>query len=623
MIECRINGSKTHPSLSAGLKIVIENPAMREKSSYTYDILFPLDVPQNVEFFSHLGHLSVGVKHREYDDCRLILDNKVLFAGKGIVTAVNQSEVKMQIIQEVVTGIPEVFSGVYIDKVYYPPIDSRFKQAQFDNGGDTFDGDEHAMISFTSAYNDLNNNKFVGERFKYTFVTTVPGDASVDSAEHLMNAFCFQYRDNEAAYAMYNLAVQPNLMYVLKQILSSKGYSYDISCIDTEPWNDLYVCSSTRTLNIGEALPHWTIEKFLNEIGKLFNVSWNWDEENHSVSAVKIWENSASESVKLETVGEFEKNYDEDGQEYSDTSNLTYALSDTHDGLDTIEREALEHFGVKMYATETAMRNAVAQLNEKDKKTSFFSNSERPELYYWHESDEDGDTEGLQPVGLFRPLFRDLTADNKKDLNIIPVAIEDDEIPFFPVVRARYDGFYLMGSLPANIPRPVVYPTEYVEDYISVQDVIEGGDSIDDKEDETPIEIMFVNPLGVMNFNKEVSYQFIYLITNNEYNSIANTAGTNNYPYHYGLKPASLSLNECNSMKCIGEMHISQMQIDKATGFKKNEETILKFIRDSIPPINNIFLIRNKRYLAKQLEIQLTENGFSKEITGHFYELDS
>lgn len=624
MIECRINGTKVYPSLNSGLKIVIENPAMRDKSSYTYDIQFPLDLPQNAWFFSHLGHLSVGVKHREYDDCRLILDNKVLFSGKGIVTSVTQSEVKMQIIQEISSSIPEVFSGVFIDKIYYPPVNSRYKQAKFNDGSDNFNGDSNLMIEFTSAKSDLTNNSFVGERFKYTFVTTVPGDASIESASQLVNAYCLEYGSGDAFYAMVNLAVQPNLMYVLKQVLASKAYTCDISCIDTEPWNDLYICSSNKSLNIADALPHWSVEKFLNEIGKLFNISWKWDETNRSVIAVKLWENAASECVKLEAIGEFEKNYDEEGQEYADTSNLTYALSDTHDGMDSVEREPVEHFGIKPFVTENLMRDAVSRMSEKEKKSSFFANNERPELFYWHESDEEGDEEGLRTVGLFRPLFRDLTADNSKELNIIPVAIEDDEIPFFPAVRNRYNGWRLENSLRAKIPRPVVYPKDYVEDYISVQDVVEAGDSIEDKDDDTPIEIMFVSPLGIKNLTSAYSsYGPFFGVISNTAVILVNTAVNNNHIYRVGLKPASLSLNECNGQKCIGELHISQLQIDKSSGFNKNEEFIIKFIRENIPPIGNIFLISNKRYLAKQMEIQLNDNGFSKEITGHFYALDS
>lgn len=616
MIECRINGTKVYPSLNSGLKIVIENPAMRDKSSYTYDILFPLDLPQNAWFFSHLGHLSVGVKNREYDDCRLILDNKVLFSGKGIVTAVTQSEVKMQIIQEITSNIPRDFSGVYIDKINYPAIDSRFKQAIFNDGSDEFNRYESRMIDFTSAKNELLYNRFVGERFKYTFVTTVPGDASIEDAAQLLNAYCLSVGTEDGFYAMYNLAVQPNLMYVLKQVLASKGYTYDISCFDTEPWNDLYICSSNRSLKIADALPHWSVEKFLNEVGKLFNISWKWDETSRSVSAVKLWENAASECVKLEAIGEFEKNYDEEGQEYADTSNLTYALSDTHDGMDSVEREPIEHFGIKSYATEALMNSAVTAMSEKERKTSFFANKECAELFYWHESDGEGDEEGLRAVGLFRPLFRDITADNSKELNIIPVAIESDEIPFFPAILPFADGSWVhLNSEQSSIPRPVVYPKDYVEDYVSVQDVVESGDSAEDREDDTPIEVMFVGPMGLREITTPNLFPGLTVLVN--------AAVTNNYIYRSVLKAASLSLNECNQLKCIGELHVSQLQIDKASGFNKNEESIIKFIRENIPPIGNIFLICNKRYIAKQMEIQLNDNGFSKEITGHFYALDS
>lgn len=629
MIICVINGTKTYPSMSQGLKIVIENPAMRNKSSYTYDIIFPLDVPANVRFFSHLGVLSVGVKNHKFDDCKLIVDNRVYFSGYGIVTGVNRSEVKMQIVQEVKSSYPEDFKDVYIDKVYYPPVNSRFKQAVFDYGGDTFDGDEHGLIEYTNARPDLENNRFIGEIGKYTFVTTLPGDNTADNVENLVNLVCaIEDMDD---LPMYKLAVQPNLIYVLKKVLESKAYSYDLSAIDVEPWKDLYICSSKVSLNIGDALPHWSAEKFFDEIGKLFNVSLSF-EGKHAV-AVRLWDNQVSQTVKINPEEDFERTYDENGQEYSDTSNLTYALSDTHDPLETVSREAIEKFGIKTYTTFNEMESAVARMSDEEKKTSFFSTKELPELYFWHESTDDDDNDRIEKAGLFRPLFRDLTADNEKTLNIIPVALESDSVPFVGILQNHPSHehdvrLYLEYAVALAMPYPCVNTIETTSDYVSVQDVVESNENIEQEEEDVPIEVMFVGPLSTEDKNvvalvgtiawHHTIFETVMPITKGK---------VNDYIYHVGLKPASLSLNKCNSMTCVGEMQVSQLEIDGSSSFNKNEELTIKFINElvngSIPSVSNIFLIRNKRYIAKQLELHLTDNGFSKEITGHFYEMGS
>ena len=236
MIKCYINGNEVFPSLKNGLKMVIENPNMRDKSSYTYDITFPMDILENVKCFSGISRASVTVRNRTFEDCRLMANDKLLFQGKGIVSMVNNEEVKLQIVQEEKSNIPSVFSSRYIDLLEYPAVNSRFKQAVFDYGGDTFAGDEHGLIDWTDVKTELQENRFLGEQGKYTFIMTLKGDATGEDIEDFVNVCCCN--DEGYAWPLYHLAVQPNLMYVLRQVLASAGYSADLSAIDCEPWND-------------------------------------------------------------------------------------------------------------------------------------------------------------------------------------------------------------------------------------------------------------------------------------------------------------------------------------------------------------------------------------------------
>ena len=610
MIKCYIDGQEVFPSLKNGLKMVIENPNMREKSSYTYDITFPMDILENVKCFSGISRASVSVKKRTFEDCRLTANDKQLFRGKGIVTMVNNEEVKLQIVQEEKSNIPSVFSSSYIDLLHYPAVNSRYKQAVFDNGGDSFDGDEHTIIGWTDVRNELLMGSFIGERGKYTFVMTLKGDATGEDIEDFVNVCCGSIGGDVCP--LYHLAVQPNLMYVLRHVLASAGYSAELSAIDCEPWQDLYICSCNITLDIAESLPHWTCKKFLEEIEKLFNISFEWNEGY--VRAVKLWERESSQTVEIESVDNFERNYDEEGQSYADTSNLTYNLGDTHAPNDTVSREALQKYGVRQFASLRVLENAMRTMTEKEKKTSFFAIKERPELYYFHESTEESDTDCLKPTGLFRPLFRDLDSDSTTELNIVPAAIENEEIPFMPfLVRNTFweagIGYRMRDIQRAVFQYPVTQSKEIHDDYVSVQDVVEDGSDIDDDEDTSQMDIMFVSSLDTLDVQTWFGTVKVLKGT------------TDNHLYRVGLKAASLALNGCSTMICMGDNHVTQLQIDQASAFNKNEELITNFLSDDVPSISRVFVLANKRYIAKQLEIQINEDGVAHEITGHFYEM--
>lgn len=610
MIKCYIDGKETVPSMKEGLKIVIENPNMREKSSYTYDITFPLDILENLECFSGISHVSVSIRNRTFDDCRLMVNDRMLFRGKGLVTVVTRDEVKLQIVQEVQQEVPKVFSDMFIDHVKYPAVDRRFKQAVFTGGGSSFEGGKHYLVEWTDARPELNETRFLGEKGKYTFVQTLKGDSTGEDVEDFVNVCCSM--SDFKGWPLYNLAVQPNLMFVLKHILASAGYNADLSAINREPWSDLYVCSSNVTLDIAEALPHWTAGKFLTELEKLFNIRFEW--RGSQVGIVKLWESEASQQVVIEDEDDFEKNYDEDGQEYADTSNLSYSLADTHDPRDTVKSEVVRKYGIRKFSSLTEIKKAVDAMGDREKRTSFFAVPDWPELYYYHEKTDDSDFDRLEGMGWFRPLFRDLSSDSETELCITPVAIEHEEVSFRPILSPIFDLYYTKEVKRVDFAYPVINTKEGHDDYIPVQDVVEDGSDMEDSEDESPMEIMFVGPY-------ETIYLYMKVSSGSAENVAIPKAQTKSYVFNLTQKMGSLSLNSSNKLVSVGDFHVTQLQIDSASKFNKHEELIRKFIADEVPSVSRVFIIGNKRYVAKQLEILVNDEGIAHEITGHFYEI--
>ena len=47
----------------------------------------------------------------------------------------------------------------------------------------------------------------------------------------------------------------------------------------------------------------------------------------------------------------------------------------------------------------------------------------------------------------------------------------------------------------------------------------------------------------------------------------------------------------------------------------------MKFIANRIPSVYAVFLIRNKRYACKKLEVQFGAEGMEKVVNGYFEEI--
>ena len=83
---------------------------------------------------------------------------------------------------------------------------------------------------------------------------------------------------NDTAY-LWRPAVQPYLMYVLRKVLAYEGFSVRRNDLDIEPWNRLVICSARQGTDIRLALPHWSVYTFIEEVRKLFNASFIFNDQ--------------------------------------------------------------------------------------------------------------------------------------------------------------------------------------------------------------------------------------------------------------------------------------------------------------------------------------------------------
>ena len=77
----------------------------------------------------------------------------------------------------------------------------------------------------------------------------------------------------------------------------------------------------------------------------------------------------------------------------------------------------------------------------------------------------------------------------------------------------------------------------------------------------------------------------------------------------------SLSLANDSSDWSIGKLH------QDARLQNRNAEHRVKFTADTIPSVYSLFMLRNKMYACKKLEVQFGAEGMEKVINGYFEEI--
>ena len=119
MIYCVLDGDRVYPSLSSNIKITRENPELKDKGSYTLDVTFPMSIYENQVKFRHLNRIDVSMQKNDYDSATLYVDQVPVISGIGVITSVNNKEVKLQIMNansefKYVSG----FDKRYIDDMF-------------------------------------------------------------------------------------------------------------------------------------------------------------------------------------------------------------------------------------------------------------------------------------------------------------------------------------------------------------------------------------------------------------------------------------------------------------------------------------------------------------------------
>ena len=621
MIVCYINGKPAVPTLADSIKLTRENPYIKEKDSYTYDITFPLDIPENRMVFGPLNRLDTSKRNRVYDDCLLMADNISVIRGVGTVTSVTRTELKLQIL----SGGSSVryrsdFERIYIDRISYPSVPDKYLPNYTRKGDFVPDG-----IDVDS---EVRNKGYIGDRSLAVFMPV--WDASNDRMANevvVTNTSADWPQEEDVEYRLVNRAVQPNFMMVVRKVFEYMGYTVKQNSYDVAPWNELVIASARQTAIIAKALPHWTAERFLEEFRKLFNAVFVFDETAKEVRILRADQADQLETVSYETEEDFTSNYDEDGLQYMGLSNIRYKLSGYSDIELEVPDDVIENFDIREFDSNDDLVLAFNTMTDQEKLTTLMVD---PGGYVYGNEIVDSEGKktggiGLKRFGHFTKIVRQTDSDNEIELSICPVGFETKEFDFHmlalrtgPFVYSHGDTIDVRAMLPI-VDNPEVIPEdgnvpedEEERPYVTIEDVVEAGLSAkaEEEEDDVIMELMWavgINQHPVTGVDNVLKLRIP-------------SCGVD---WRMGPVPCfnSLALSHAGSYPNIGQFHGHALKINTGGTIDGNDEQCISFLCDGIPDPSLIYVFNGKRYLCSKIEMHVTEEGIDRLKTGYFYEM--
>lgn len=580
------------------VKITRENVMIKQRDTWSMEITFPLDIPENMRVFGHVNRIDVARRKAQFRDCTLYAGNTRVITGVGTVTYISNTEAKIQIL----AGKEEYrFRGVesqsYIDALQYDVPLEYFG---------IFPGKPTSEAYAVSDFEDMSE-----ELLPYCCFATLADD------EFVLNKYSFS--NHGANVCQVKCAIQPNLWFVATACLRSLGYELRLSWMEYDVMTSsarvvqseayrlfpyIYICSNRRTkTDIARALPHWTIEKFLTEVENLFNVTFLLDSESHTATVIDNG-NYQSEEIAVECVDEFTAEYDEDGIKFIGSSNLSYNISDIHNAATDISDEILQQFDVLEFDSVSAAHDTwvAMQSDEERVMTTIFKS---PLGYFYTYKGEDGNNATVfldMEAGQLQHLKRDDNTEDSIVLNIAPVAIKPTEY----LVNERFFHGWMphLGTLEVE--------SNDDPDYYSVMQAISG----EENPEENIAERMEVFSLGYIvehlffeneNGQRKLNMRFpvTFVKSQWEYDAALNSLAIDRDRVSWASSQANPNT--------IGALHFTERTVEN------HIRHTFRFLFHGMPDPKKTYIIRGKRYLCDKIEVEIKDDQIQDLKTGYFY----
>lgn len=632
MIQCIINGHKAYPTSTSSIKVTYANQYVTDDGEYTYDITFPMNILANREIFKNVSRFEVRKKLAKYDDCKLYCNGLLIMNGIGTVLSVNQKEVKLQLLG----GKSRVKYNARLDKQYVDEMDlGRAEHGDKTDRLHRVDAKDInqllTLFNIRDFYQISHTEPFVGVEGIYAYAPTK--DETNDMTANLIFG-------SKGIRYIHNLAVQPNLIYILHRILNLAGYKVERDDFDKEPWNKIYIASAYKTDEFRHALPHWTIYTFLEEFRKLFNAKISFSETRRTVSIICYSELLNADVVEMVPLDEFSVDYDEDGSLNTiDTSNVEFNLGDSENRteFETIPQKVLSYFEVYDHNGMTPNLDLdISKWDIKRKRTTIikrlYADGSLQAYYVWKTDSEDESKGSWFQCGEFSPILRNKESDDSITLNICPSAVTFTEqnfsvfsswlnnaLGFKDDIRPRY---MLSVTNDKEAESKDMATDEDGYSYVTVEDAIDDDSNMDEEEsDKACLPIYFMG---------DKLHDPTYPLPSD---------GLSLLPESCICDDASGDHTMAWPIPITDDVHLDRVfniakgwslsLVQRATyglnafhgkSVIDNKDCMeIKFRSTTIPDPSNIFVFHGKRFVCAKIEVEIKDDGIEPIMTGSFY----
>lgn len=619
MTELFIDGVAAILPKDFSIQVKRENPLFTKNGEYTYDITLQLSNPTNAALYKHLNRLNATDWPTEKRRAVLMADNRVYCNGTEIITAWTEDTVSIQIASgnselNYIAGGDTLISTLESMKQTTVPDDAATRYSYLEH---TYPETDWCLPTLYDRTNELYINPWKSDSSDWPAVGIVPDEG--------------------------RWLPQPFLAAYLKDLLSALGFSLIENQLEDTEYKHLVICNAYSD-RWNEMLPGWMVTNFMDQIEKLFNATFLVDNKNREVRLVLnvsyYTGKKTAHVTQVSDVYEAEIEEDNEAVDYN-RERLAYDVENN----EFWKQQCLDDSYLEQATKVTIPPDYEPDMEEMSRINQFFIDytEEMTERIFFDERNGryyipslvggkyngfNRPSEGLSRWGGFACLnsFAPLNpeAENETVLKVVPAEIA---YRLFPI--SVPDSVWPEGSRPSESEQTdtitQTYPVAVLEGETAEQE--ETGDEEEKEKTELDVinnwaeheeqsgNILLAFAKGLKEDQLTINYNGSSLAT---FTYETPAAGIDTRTLLQGFNFGSL-YKETGIDASLRFIRLKELFYEGGYDIDYEKAIKLTSYDPNVYPANQIFEIRNRRYVCKEMEFTLDTNGRKGAWTGTFY----
>ena len=611
MIELIINNRPIILDKDFKFKLIFDNPYFTKSSTYTRDIKVPMNSNVNKLALGNISRIDV-VKDVTSFDVRLNIDNLIELTGKAIIRSVAEDYVNIQcVFNNSSFNFSNRVGEKHIDELMVPDTSTWEVGYIPDPSTGLFDR------PWLTANEDPSYWKLLFGWYPYRKYIHTP---IWNESDNMMYNTAMAYTNDKGEPAIMNAllkldaAPQPYLGWTFEWILQQIGYTTD-SDVVTKIFDQLFIASGKKGRHINDILPHWSLNKFFTELERFMGIVLIIDQNNVEIIRTEDYYTEVATRTPLDVVNTYtvEIDTDEDADEDITTGNVGYNLEKTeYDEFRKLDFEQIRNRILVLKENEELGATVDKMWNADKEDAQYYVFEKNDKHYIVMPRDKTYD---LKEVNQYRDLIRDAENSSVVELNIVPVTMGEQKVSVGVLEGDAWHGTPFVEKWKGYARMPITNTdNSYVNPKVSVIDMLDGEEETQVKKDVIEVAYNNVTPenqnLELIHgpANKSIPFPSVYCDYDEQLDGRVLPK----------KRKKSMRLYPLENKDVESEYH----RLTPSLAISQRVEYSFSFLSRKIESIRDVFIVANNQYVAKKIEIEVTQDGINPLQKGIFYALD-